>query len=104
MKVLITSTENSINANFDLRFGRANWFCVLDTETKDVEFYENKHKDAPSGAGTKAAEMVAELEVKKVISGDFGPKAKDVLNQLAIQMVILDEQGSTIEQIINKLN
>jgi predicted Fe-Mo cluster-binding NifX family protein len=33
------------------------------------------------GAGTKAAETVADLNAERVISGDFGPKAKALLEQ-----------------------
>ncbi|MCL3781178.1 dinitrogenase iron-molybdenum cofactor biosynthesis protein [Prolixibacteraceae bacterium JC049] len=103
MKVLITSTGNTANANFDLRFGRAGWYCIYDTEDASTSFIENENKDRQGGAGTKAAEQVAALGVKKVISGDFGPKAKDLLNQFSIQMVILQKQDTTVQDVIDQL-
>ena len=103
MKTLITASDNNTEALFDKRFGRAAWFCVYDEDSKDIEFIENMNVNANNGAGTKAAEKAVELDIKKIISGDFGPKAKDLLTKFQIQMVIIQEDELTINQIINTL-
>lgn len=103
MKTIITSTGNSTSAEFDLRFGRAGWFCVYDTETKETNFIENSFKNLNGGAGTKSSEMVAELGATKVISGHFGPKAKDLLERLNIEMATMNDDKLKIEDIIGKL-
>ena len=103
MKLIVTSTGKNLESMFDLRFGRSAWFCVFDTETNAVEFIENSNKNNNSGAGTKAAEMAAELKADKVISGDFGPKAKSLLEEFKIQMIILEERKKTIQEIIETL-
>ena len=61
MKTVISSTGNEPNSLFDLRFGRAGWFCVYDDANGEVEFFENEHANAQGGAGTKAAEKMVEL-------------------------------------------
>lgn len=76
MKILITSKGNKTADYFDQRFGRAKYFCIYNTDTKQTEFLKNENADAQGGAGTKTSEKVIELGIKKVISGDFGPKAK----------------------------
>ncbi len=101
MKIIITSSGNSLNSKFDLRFGRSSWFCIYDTTEKTSRFIENANKNNNSGAGTKSAEMVAELEAQSVISGDFGPKAKTMLEKLKIQMIIMDEKNKSIREIID---
>ena len=103
MKTVITSKGNKLNSDFDLRFGRAGWFCVYDRKTKTTKFIENNFKNLNGGAGTKSTETVAELGAKQIISGDFGPKAKSLLERLNIQMIILDESQLKIEDIINKI-
>ena len=103
MKTVITSTGNNENTNFDLRFGRAAWFCLFDEENRSLTFHENDQDNAQGGAGTKAAEKMIELGVEKVISGDFGPKAKDLLERFNIQMVILQDEGSTIRELVDKI-
>jgi predicted Fe-Mo cluster-binding NifX family protein len=103
MKTVITSSGNSIDAGFDRRFGRAAWFCIYDENSGAISFHDNEQIAATNGAGTRAAEKMAEWGVEKVISGDFGPKAKDMLDRFNIQMVILREENLSLEQIIDKL-
>lgn len=104
MKTIITSKGNSLDSSFDLRYGRAHYFCVYDESTKESKFIENVNAQDQGGAGTKVAEKTIELEVSKVISGDFGPKAKSILEKFEVQMVIVDDSNLTIQDIINKLN
>ena len=101
MKTLISSTGDNLNSGFDLRFGRAGWFCLLDEETGETRFYENGNLEATHGAGTKAVEKVVELDVTRVISGDFGPKAKELLEKFNIQMVLLSDDSKSIADIID---
>lgn len=102
MKTIITSTDNSLCAKFDLRFGRAGWFCVYDRESKTSFFIPNGFKDSNGGAGTKSSEMAAELDVSQIISGHFGPKAKSMLVKFKIQMIELEEELQ-VADIIAKL-
>ena len=103
MKTVITSTGNKLSSTFDLRFGRAAWFCLYDNETEKSSFHENEHLEEGHGAGPKAAEKSFELGALKVISGDFGPKAKDLLDKLNIQMIIIDDDSKSVGDIIKML-
>ena len=103
MKTVISASNNTLTASFDKRFGRAEWFCIYDDETKDVSFVVNEHVNASNGAGTKVAEKLIDMGIKKAISGDFGPKAKELLDKFDVQMLIMQEDGLTVEDIIKKL-
>lgn len=102
-KTIITASDSSVNSQFDQRFGRAEWFCLYNEATGETSFLKNDHLNATQGAGTKVAELMVELKVDKIISGDFGPKAKTLLEKFNIQMVILDKNDITINSIINQL-
>ena len=102
MKVAITSSGNTLNALLDQRFGRCAYFAFYDTESKNVEFFENSSKDAEEGAGPAAVAVVANHHVCKIISGEFGFKIKGMLNDLKIQMVMVKEH-KTIREIIELL-
>ncbi|MBA7552565.1 hypothetical protein ES705_45133 [subsurface metagenome] len=102
-KTVITSSGNKLTSPFDRRFGRAAWYCVYDEKTGESTFYKNENQNASHGAGIKAAEKMVELNVQKIISGDFGPKAKDLLDKFNIQMVIIQDDTITVQEIINKL-
>ena len=103
MKTVITSTGDSVESIFDKRFGRAAWYCVYDEETGATGFHQNPNAETGHGAGTKAVEMMMELGIKKIISGDFGPKAKELLDRFNIQMVIMHDDDSSVKQIIDKI-
>ncbi|MBN1132036.1 MAG: hypothetical protein JXR52_06725 [Bacteroidales bacterium] len=103
MKTAITSTGNHLDSEFDLRFGRAGWFCILDEDTGKTSFIRNEQINASHGAGTRTVEKMMELGVGKVISGDFGPKAKELLEKFNIQMIILEDEQLTIKEIIKKI-
>ena len=104
MKTIITSTGKELSAKFDLRFGRANYFCLYDENSKETRFYKNEQANLRGGAGTKSAETMGALGVNKVISGDFGPNAKELLDKLQIQMVVIQDDNKTVQDIINSLN
>ena len=104
MKTVITSSGNDTASLFDKRFGRAAWFCLFDQESRSYEFFENDNVNLSNGAGTKTAERMVEMNVEKVISGDFGPKAKDLLEKFNIQMVIIQDEDLTVNDIIQKLS
>ena len=103
MNIVITASGNSLDSNFDVKFGRCAWFCVYNTKNETTEFFENEYKNIDGGAGTKSAAKVAELGAKKVISGHFGPKAKSLLEKLKIQMITIDDENKSIENIIKDL-
>ena len=103
MKTIISSTGNNLDSGFDLRFGRAGWFCLLNEDTSETSFYENENLEATHGAGTKAVEKVIELGATRVISGDFGPKAKELLEKFSIQMVLLSDDSKSIADIIDSI-
>ncbi|WP_421919261.1 NifB/NifX family molybdenum-iron cluster-binding protein [Marinifilum sp.] len=103
MKTVITSAGEGENSLFDLRFGRAAWFCIYDDADGSIKFLENRHINASSGAGGKVVEDILELGVSKVISGDFGPKAKDLLEKFNVQMVILKDDHKTVQDILSNL-
>lgn len=104
MKIAITAEENNIKSKLDLRFGRAAWFCIYDNDTQETDFFKNENKNANGGAGTKAAEKMAELGVQQIISGDFGPKAKDLLDKFKIQMVIIENGKKKISELIEQIS
>lgn len=102
-KTVITSTGNELTSQFDKRFGRAEWFCIFDSETKESTFIKNEFVNSNHGAGTQASELMIELKVKKIISGDFGPKAKELLEKLDIQMVAIQDSTS-VQEIVNRID
>lgn len=104
MKIAITSTGNSLESKLDDRFGRCSYFVIYDKETKSVEYILNPNKTVDEGAGPASVQLIANKNVEKVISGEFGVKIKQLLDSLKIQMIIIKEDNKTIKEIIDVIN
>lgn len=103
MKVVITSLENEKTSKMDPRFGRCAYFAIYDTVSKSLEFIENPSKDVTEGAGPATVQLVAEQQVKKIITGHFGDKVIPLLKELNIEMHTENNHNKTVEEIINTL-
>ena len=88
MKVAVTSQGVSLDAEVDLRFGRAEQFIVYDTETEKFQVISNSQNlNAAKGAGIQAAETLSRLDVDCLISGHCGPNAYRTLVQPVLQYI-----------------
>ena len=89
MKVTISSTGKSLDDEVDARFGRCNYFLIVDIEDKEiknVKAVENRAAAQAGGAGITAAQIVADEKVEAVITMNTGPRAFDVFQQLKIKV------------------
>lgn len=85
MKICITSSGKQMESTVDGRFGRCKYFCVFDTDTKEVQVIENQGALSQGGAGIAAAQQVADLGVETLITGNLGPNAMNVLNSAGVK-------------------
>ena len=101
MKVAITSQGPEMNSAIDLRFGRAKYFIVVDTETDDSAAHDNtQNLNAVQGAGIQAGRNVIDLGVEAVITGNVGPKAFATLQAGGVKMYI--GAGGTVGDALEK--
>jgi predicted Fe-Mo cluster-binding NifX family protein len=101
MKIAITSEEKSLESLVDPRFGRAKHFAIADTDTGDCSFHDNeKNLNAPQGAGIQAAQAVAQLGAKAVLTGHVGPKAFATLD--AAKVAVYTGIAGTVEAALEQ--
>ena len=101
MKVAVSATGDTLDSNMDPRFGRCDRFLIVDTETMTAEPKINASIGAAHGAGIGAAQAVASLGVKAVITGHVGPNAHMALSGAKID--IYTATGGTIREVVDKL-
>jgi len=87
MKLGIPSSGTDLNDEIDSRFGRCEYFIVVDTETMDIEGMENPFKSANQAAGIRAVEYLAQKGAEMVITTNLGPKAESTLRSAGIGIV-----------------
>lgn len=84
MKLAIGLEENSYSSKIDRRFGRAGYFIIIDSESKEYEIIENQAKDEVSGAGLKVVKNLMALGVDELVAGEIGPKAETLIKEFEI--------------------
>lgn len=100
MNIAIATNENHLRAFVDKHFGRCNWYCLYDTETRISTFIENPVRNNKELAGREAAELLTGKNISLIVAGRFGSKVVEVFRKNNIQMVI-PETETTITDIIN---
>lgn len=80
MKVAITSAGTTLASPMDPRFGRAQYYLIVDTDIGKFKVHDNScNAQAATGAGIQAGKTIVDLGVKALITGNMGPKALEVL-------------------------
>jgi len=88
MKIAVSSTGPDLNALVDARFGRCQYFIVVDPQTLEFEAVPNPNLAATHGAGIQTAQMVAGKGVTVVLTGNCGPNAFQTLSAAGIQVIV----------------
>jgi predicted Fe-Mo cluster-binding NifX family protein len=91
MKIAISSTGKDLESEVDARFGRCNYFLIVETDKenkkiKNVKVIENTAQAQSGGAGITSAQIVANEKPDAIITINAGPRAFQVLNQLNIKI------------------
>ena len=100
MKICISASSNSLDANVDSRFGRCPYFVIVDSETMEFEVVSNDSTNAAHGAGIQAAQTVVNSGCNVVITGNVGPNAFKVLAATGIK--VLTGVSGSIKEAIEK--
>ena len=87
MKIAISATGKDLNSEVDPRFGRCQYFILVDPDTMQFEAIENSNTMASGGAGIASAQLIADKGVEAVLTGNCGPNAYEVLAAAGVKVV-----------------
>ena len=100
MKVCVSASSGSIEANLDSRFGRCPFFVIVNSETMEFNVVLNDSTNAAHGAGIQAAQTVVNMGVGVVITGNVGPNAFKVLSASGIETFTV--ASGTVKEAVEK--
>lgn len=86
MKIAISSSGTDQSAQVDPRFGRCQYFIIVDTDSGKFEAIPNAAQSAGGGAGIQAAQTIADQGAETVLTGNVGPNAHRALQAAKISV------------------
>ncbi len=86
-KICVSSSGTDLDAPVNPRFGRCNYFMMVDSDTMKFEAIPNEAMTASGGAGIKAAQTVVAHEAEVVITGSVGPNALPALQDGGVEIM-----------------
>ncbi len=102
MKICVTSVSGNLDAQVDPRFGRCQYFMIVDSESMQFEPVPNLAVTSGSGAGIQAAQTIASKKAQVLITGNVGPKAFQALS--AARITIITGASGKVRAVIEKYN
>lgn len=107
MRIAVPAEEKSMDANICQSFGRAPYFLLYNTITKEKEFLDNRAVVSQGGAGIRAAQVIADNGIKALITLRCGENVEKALGkaEVLIYKAIPGTVNQNIEEFIDeKLN
>ncbi|MGE5584394.1 MAG: NifB/NifX family molybdenum-iron cluster-binding protein [Bacillota bacterium] len=86
MKLAVTAQGIDLDSPMDPRFGRCQYFVIIDLDTEEFEAIANQSLMASGGAGIQSAQFLADRKVDAVITGNVGPNAERALQGAGIKV------------------
>jgi predicted Fe-Mo cluster-binding NifX family protein len=87
MKIAVSATGPSLDAEVDPRFGRCAYFLFVETADWSFEAVANANVTLGGGAGVQSGQLVAEKGVEYLLTGNCGPNAYRTLEAAGIKVV-----------------
>ncbi len=100
MKIAVSSCGIFLDSPIDPRFGRCDYFVIVNTIDMSFEVFDNDSGDLTQGAGVQSAQFVVSKGAQVVITGHIGPNAIRALSAAGVEVVLC--QTESIKDAIEK--
>jgi len=85
-KICVSSSGTDLDAPVNPRFGRCNYFIMVDSDSMKFEAITNEGMTASGGAGIRASQTVVSNGAEVVITGSVGPNALPALKDAGVKI------------------
>jgi len=88
VKIAASSCGIFLDSPIDPRFGRCDYFVIVNMDDMSFEVFDNENLNLGQGAGVQSARFVISKGAKVVISGNIGPNAMSALSEGDVEVLI----------------
>jgi predicted Fe-Mo cluster-binding NifX family protein len=86
MKIALPVDDRNLETTVCMSFGRAPYFLIYDSESKEAAFLDNSAAASQGGAGIKAAQSIVDNQVSALLTPRCGENAAGVLKAAGIKL------------------
>ena len=87
MKIGVSATGGSMEAEVEPRFGRCAYFLIVDSESMRFEAFSNPATELAGGAGPRTVQEFVQRGAEVILTGQVGPKAQQALEASGLEVV-----------------
>ena len=102
MKIAVSATGDSMNAEVSEYFGRCAYFLIVDSQTMKFEPISNAGTGMMGGAGPEAVRLISSRGAEIILTGAVGPNAKSALDAAGITIVTGSRSSMTVKEVVEK--
>lgn len=84
MKIAFPVSEKSADANIYASFGRAPFYLIYNTNSKEVDYLDHRAVVAQGAGGIRAAQVLADQGIKVIITQQCGENAEKLLRKAEV--------------------
>ena len=88
MRIAVSSCGIFLDSPIDPRFGRCDYFVIVNMDDMSFVVFDNKSINLGQGAGVQSAQFLISKGAKVVISGNVGPNAMSALAEGGVEVLI----------------
>lgn len=100
MKIGVSATGGSMEAQVEPRFGRCPFFVIVDSETMRFEAFTNPATSLPGGAGPRTVQEFISRGAEVILTGQVGPNAQGALE--AADLVVVTGVSGTVQDAVQQ--
>jgi predicted Fe-Mo cluster-binding NifX family protein len=86
MIIAISSTGKGIDSQVDPRFGRCDYFILINDGLESTMVISNTAKNSQSGSGTLASTLISDGGADVILTGNVGPNAYRSLEAAGVEI------------------
>ncbi len=86
MKIAVPTDVRELESAISPSFGRASYFCIYNTDSKEYSFKDNSAAVNQGGAGIKAAQSLVDERIDALLTPRCGENAAEVLHEANIEI------------------